>query len=117
MKIISGILILISVYIGISHGSRVFSKPTETYLQMMSQLGITNTTRILIGVWSIGAAILILFPKTFFLGNEIRAIQIVLMMALAIKAGNLKFALIEIPFLIMPLIMIYLEHPFKSQTI
>lgn len=65
LKIISAVLILFSVYIGISHGSRVFSKPTETYLDMMAKLGITDMVRIGIGVCSIAAAILILFPATF----------------------------------------------------
>lgn len=67
MKIISVIFILISLYIGISHGSRVFSKPTEADLEMMSSLGITNTVRAAIGIWSIVAALLLCFPKHFFL--------------------------------------------------
>jgi hypothetical protein len=116
-RIISSILMLISVYVGISHGSRVFSRPTPVYIEMMEALGITNAMRIAIGVWSIMAAVLILFPKTFFAGNMLRAVQIVLMMALALKAGNYKFALIEIPFLIMPLVLIYIGHPLKTQTI
>lgn len=115
MRVLSGILILVSLYVGISHGSRVFSKPSETYLQMMSSLGITNTMRVAIGVWAIAAALLILFPKTFFIGNTLRAVQLVLLMALALKAGNYKFALIEIPFLLLPLLMIYLGHPLKSE--
>jgi len=35
------------------------------------------------------------------------------MMTLALKAGNYKFALIEIPFLLIPLMLIYLRHPLK----
>ncbi len=113
-RIISGILILVSVYFGISHGSRVFSKPSEVYLQMMTSLGIGNSTRIIIGCWAIATALLILFPKTFFIGNVLRAVQIILMMALALKAGNYKIALIEMPFLLMPLLLIYLGYPIKG---
>jgi hypothetical protein len=35
-------------------------------------------------------------------------------MALSLRAGNIKMALIEIPFLILPLIMIWLKYPFKG---
>ena len=113
-KIISGLLILASLYIGISHGSRVFQKPTAEYTEMMTSLGITNSIRIIFGIVSILSVLLILFPKTFFVGNVTRAVLLVAMMALALKAGNYKFALIEIPFLFMPLALIYLGHPLKN---
>ena len=113
-RIISGLLILVSVYIGVSHGSRVFQKPSAEYLEMMTSLGITDTIRIMFGVCSILAAVLTLLPTTFFIGNVLRAMLLILMMALALKAGNYKFAVIEIPFLLMPLALIYLGHPFKN---
>ncbi|WP_343657834.1 hypothetical protein [Chryseobacterium sp.] len=115
-KIISGAILLVTVYFGVSHGSRVFQKPTQQYLEMMNSLGITNTLRVAIGVLSIGSALLILFPKTFFAGNVVRAMLLILIMALALKAGNYKFALIEIPFVMMPLLLIYLGHPLKNTT-
>lgn len=117
MKVLSGILILISVYFGISHGSRAFRKPSGAELQMVSSLGISDTMRIVIGVWAIASALLILFPKTFFLGNTLRALLLVAMMAFALKAGNYKFALIEIPFLLLPLLSIYLGHPFGNRDL
>ena len=116
MKILSGALILISLYLGISHGSRAWKKPSEEYIRMTSDLGITDGMRMVFGLWAITAAILILLPRTFFWGNALRAVQLVVMMALALKAGNYKFALIEVPFLIIPLLLIYLGHPFKGET-
>lgn len=113
-RIASGIILLVSVYISVSHGMRTFSKPTEEYMRMMSVLGISETMRVLIGVWSMVTALLILFPHTFFVGNILRAIQLLLMMAFALKAGNYRFALIEIPFLLMPLLLIYLGYPLKK---
>lgn len=116
MRILSGALILISLYLGIGHGSRAFRKPSEEYIHMMSVLGITDAMRMVFGLWAIIMAILVLFPKTFFLGNALRAVQLVAMMAFALKAGNYKFALIEVPFLIVPLLLIYLGHPFKAEA-
>jgi hypothetical protein len=115
MKVISGLLILISLYLGVSHGSRAFTKPSEEYIHMMSALGITDKARTVFGLWAITAAILILLLRTFFFGNALRAVQLVVMMAFALKAGNYRFALMEVPFLIMPLLLIYLGHPFEEQ--
>ncbi|QJD97341.1 hypothetical protein HH214_16440 [Mucilaginibacter robiniae] len=114
MKILSGLLIAISLYFGIVHGSRAFSKPSLAYAEMMSSLGIPDPVRFVFGIWAIVAALLILFPDTFFWGDTLRAIQIALMMALVLKAGNYKFAMIEIPFLLLPLLLIYMGHPFRS---
>lgn len=113
LKIVSGLLILVTVYFGVSHGSRAFNKPSAQYLEMMTSLGITDTIRTIISIWAMTSAVLILFPKTFFIGNFLRAVLLILLMALALKAGNYKFALIEIPFLMMPLVLIYLGHPIK----
>ncbi|UBM59564.1 hypothetical protein LAG90_02700 [Marinilongibacter aquaticus] len=113
-RIISAVLLLLTVYFGTSHGARAFQRPSAEYLKMMQAIGLNETMRILIGIWAIGSAVLILFPKTFFLGNVARAILLLLMMALALASGNYKFAMIEIPFLAMPLILIYLGHPFKN---
>lgn len=113
-QLISGILTLLTVYFGISHGARSFQQPSPEYLTMMNDLGITDSFRFAFGVWAILSAILILFPKTFFIGNLARAVMLVVMMGLALKAGNYKFALIEIPFLMMPLLLIYLGHPLKN---
>lgn len=104
----------VSLYIGISHGLRVFKTPTASYLEMMQTLGITNSMRIAFGITSIITVLLIVLPKTFFYGNMFRAIILLVLMCLALKAGNFKFALIEIPILAIPLVLIYLGHPLQQ---
>lgn len=81
---------------------------------MMADLGITETGRKAIAGLSLVLGLLVLFPQTFFVGNVLRAIMIVGTMALSLKAGNVKFALIEIPFLVLPLTLIYLDYPLKK---
>jgi len=115
MKIISGILILITVFLSFKHGWDGLTlevKPGEN--DMMGSLGINKTGILIISILSIAVGLLVLFPQTFFVGNLINAAIILLIMALALKTNNLKIALIEIPFLIMPLLMIWLGHPFKK---
>ena len=112
-KIVSSILMCTSLYIGISHGLRVFKSPTASYIEMMNTLGITNGIRLAFGITSIISVVLIVLPKTFFYGNLFRATILLILMCLALKAGNFKFALIEIPILAIPLVLIYLGHPLQ----
>lgn len=105
---------LINLYFGLNHGSRAFKKPTGPFLEIMNAMGMTENLRYLVGVFAILSAILTIFPSTFFLGNVLRSLLLLVLIALALNHGNYKFALIEIPFLLIPLLLIYLGHPFKS---
>ncbi|WP_228404772.1 hypothetical protein [Chryseobacterium wanjuense] len=80
----------------------------------MNELGINESFIPFFGVLAVAIGILLLIPRTFFLGNMLNAISILLIMALALRSGNYKMALIEIPFLVMPLLMIWLKYPFKN---
>lgn len=115
MKIISGALILITVFLSFRHGWAGITmnmKPEET--NMMKDLGIGRPVLTIISILTLLVGIMVLFPQTFFVANLINAAIILLIMALSLKAGNLRTALIEIPFLLMPLVMIWLGHPFKK---
>jgi len=112
-NIISLVLLLVSVYLAFSHGwgSINYKKHPET-LKMIGELGITETMMPVLGGITLLTGILLIFPRTFFLGNTLNAISIVIIMALAIRVGNFKMVLLEIPFLIMPLVLIWLKYPF-----
>lgn len=114
MKIISITLLLISAFLSLKHGWDAFQPANADQTKMMADLGITKTAMPFVGVFSILVGLMILFPQTFFLGNLLNAITIVLIMALSLQAGNVKMALIEIPFLAMPLILIGLKHPLNQ---
>jgi membrane-anchored protein YejM (alkaline phosphatase superfamily) len=115
MKIVSGVLILITVYLNAKHGwAGISNTMSPAEVKMMTDIGIEKNWFLPIGIVSFAVCLLVLFPQTFFIGNVINAMLIVLIMALALKAGVTKTALIEIPFFLMPLVMIYLGHPFKK---
>jgi hypothetical protein len=115
MKIISGILILITVFFSFKHGwSAVTSNLNPEESKMLTDLGFGKPLLVVIGVLTLAVGLLILFPQTFFIANLLNAAIILLILAFQVKAHNLKAAAIEIPFLLMPLVMIYLEHPFKK---
>jgi hypothetical protein len=112
-SIISLVLLLVSVFLAFKHGwdTLNYKKHPES-LKMMNELGITETMIPIFGGLTILIGILLIIPKTFFLGNMLNAISIVIIMALAVKSGNFKMVLMEIPFLIMPLVLIWLKYPF-----
>jgi len=115
MKIVSGVLIIITAILNFKHGwSGLLNKMSPAEISMMTEIGIGKEWFLPIGIVSIIIGLLVLFPQTFFIGNCINLALIVIIMVLALRAGVLKTALIEIPFLLMPLILIYLGHPLKK---
>ena len=114
MKIISGLLILITAFLSISHGwSGVSGNFKPEAAKMMADIGLTTPLLTAIGVLSLAVGVMVLIPQTFFLANLLNAFMILLIMAFALRSGVIKTFLIEIPFLLMPLALIWLGHPFK----
>lgn len=113
MKIIAIVLLLASAFLSLKHGWDAFQPANAEQAQMMSDLGIGKAAMPYFGVFSIVIGLMLFFPQTFVLGNILNAVTIVLIMALSLNAGNYKMALIEIPFLAMPLVLIWLKYPFK----
>jgi hypothetical protein len=114
-NIVSILLLIVSVSLSFKHAWDSFNyKNNPATFKMMANLGIGEPVIPFLGVLTIAVGILLLVPKTFFAGNVLNAMSIVLIMALALRAGDHKTALIEIPFLVMPLVMIWLKYPFKN---
>ena len=113
MKIIAILLLLISAGLSFKHGWDAFKLPSPEQAQMMSDLGVTQAFMPYFGVFSILLGIMLFIPQTFVLSNILNAVVIVLIMGLSLNAGNYKTALIEIPFLVMPMLMIWLKYPLK----
>jgi hypothetical protein len=114
-NIIALILLIISVAFSFKHGWDTFNyKNNPQSLKMLNVLGISESLVPWFGALTILIGILLMIPRTFFLGNVLNAMSILLIMALAIRAGQMKMVLIEIPFLILPLILIWLKYPFKQ---
>jgi hypothetical protein len=114
-KITASILILLTVYLNLKHGySGLFGKMTAAESTIMTALGFEAITLKAISIISVAVALLIIFPQTFFTANLINAASILLIITLALKTGNIKVVLTEIPYFLMPLILIWLGHPFKQ---
>jgi len=114
-NIISLLLLIVSVSLSFKHGWDTFHyKNNPESAKMMNDLGISKTAVPFFVFLTVAVGILLIIPQTFFLGNLLNAFSIVFIMALALRVENFTMALIEIPFLAMPLIMIWLKYPFKN---
>ncbi|NOW95345.1 DoxX family protein [Mucilaginibacter sp. SG564] len=110
IKIINSLLILFVVFMGFKQGWAMFSGKPEM-LAMFSKWRFNSQSLILLGTITMLSALLILFPRTFVFGNFLMAITILLIICLQLSTKNLKGAVIELPFLLMNLLIIYLQYP------
>lgn len=115
VKIINSLLILFVVFMGFKQGwAMVTGAP-----QMLDKFGkwhFSNKGLFLFGAITMLSALLILFPQTFVIGNILMAATILIIICLQLSEKNLKGAAIEVPFLLMNLLIIYLGYPLQNPT-
>ena len=112
MKNISGVLLLVSVFLSVRHGWAGVTqtlKPAEA--QLLAGLGFCKATLYAFSLYTLAATALLLFPHTFFLGNLLHAAGFLLLAALSLRTGNLRLAATELAILLLPLALIWLKHP------
>jgi hypothetical protein len=112
-KVINGVLILIAVFMGLKQGWSMYSGKEEM-LTLFSKWHFSKTSVMINGIVTIVSALLILHPKTFLWGNFLMAAGILLIICFHLLDKDLKGVAIELPFLLLNLIIIYLQHPLSK---
>lgn len=112
-KVISAALLLGAVFMGFKQGFAMASGKPEM-LDMFGKWGFGKTGVMVNGIITMLAAVLLLFPKTFVWGNFLMAAGILLIICFHLVDKDLKGVAIELPFLLLNLIIIYLQHPLKG---
>lgn len=77
-------------------------------------VGLTGVA--VLGALTLLGAVLVLFSATFLWGNFLTASTILLIMAEHAQDRNLKGIVIELPFLLLSLVLLYLHHPLTTTT-
>lgn len=113
LKILNSALILIAVFMGFKQGYAMLTGKPEM-LEMFNKWHFSKTAVMINGAVTIIAALLILFPKTFVWGNFLMAAGILMIICLHLLDKDLKGVAIEIPFLLLNLVIIYLQHPLSK---
>ncbi len=111
--IINSVLIAVAVFMGLKQGYAMFSGKPEM-IEMFSKWGFTKNGLMINGLVTMISALLILHPKTFVWGNFLMAAGILMIICFHLLDKDLKGVLIELPFLFLNLIIIYLQHPLKK---
>ncbi|MDP9959608.1 DoxX family protein [Chryseobacterium lathyri] len=114
LKIINSAFILIAVFMGLKQGYSMFSGKPEM-VEMFSKWNFNKTGLAITGAVTMLSALLILFPKTFVWGNFLMAAGILLIICFHLLDKDLKGVLIELPFLLLNLVIIYLQYPLKNE--
>jgi hypothetical protein len=112
-KILNSILIFVAVFMGLKQGYAMFSGKPEM-VEMFSKWNFNKTGVMLNGAVTMIAAVFILFPKTFLWGNFIMAAGILMIICLHLLVKDLKGMAIELPFILLNLAIIYLQHPLSK---
>ena len=115
LKIFNVILILFAVFMGFKQGGAMLMGKVEM-LELFGKWNIGKTGVMLIGIVTVFSSAMMLFPKTFVWGNFLMAAGILLIMAFHLSDKNLKGFLIELPFFLLSLIIIYLQHPLNETS-
>lgn len=113
LKIINSVLILFALYMGIKQGWAMFSGKSPM-LEMFSKWGMEKNSVMILGAITIIGALLVLFPRTFIAGNFITAAGILFIAAFHLGDKDLRGFAIELPFLALSLVIIYLQHPLSK---
>lgn len=111
-KIINSVLIVFAVFMGLKQGYAMFSGKAEM-LEMFGKWGFSKTGLMITGAITMLSAVLIIFPKTFVWGNFLMAAGILMIICFHLLDKDLKGVAIELPFLLLNLVVIYLQHPLK----
>lgn len=113
IKILNSILMIFAVFMGMKHGWGMLTAKPEM-LEMFGKWNFNKNAVVINGIITLLASVLILFPKTFVWGNFLMAAGILMIICLQLLHKDLNGAAIEIPFLLLNLVIIYLQHPLKA---
>lgn len=110
IRIINALLMLVAVAMGFKQGYAMATAKPEM-VTMFSKWNFDKTGLMINGIVTIIAAAMIIFPKTFIWGNFLMSAGILLIICFHLADGDVKGVLIELPFLFLNLVIIYLQHP------
>ena len=110
IKIFNSALIIFAIYMGCKQGWAMFSGD-DKMLDMFSKWNFSRSGVKIFGIITMISTLLILFPKTFIIGNFLMATTILLIICFHLSGKDLKGAAIELPFFILNLVIIYFQHP------
>jgi hypothetical protein len=117
IKIISGILILFSSFMGIRQGMKglnVKTGDTGPFVQLKEKLKFSDSTLKIFAALTMLSGVLLLAPQTFLFANILNISLFLFLIIRWFLIGDFKAGLSEAPFLLIPILLIFLKYPFTK---
>ncbi len=112
-KYLNIVLTIVAVFMGLKQGWAMVSGKPEM-LELFAKWNFSKSAVMVVGAITMFSAILIVIPKTFVWGNFLMAAGILMILCFQLFDKNLKGAALELPFLLLNLVIIYLQYPLKN---
>lgn len=110
LKVLNAALIIFAVFMGLKQGLAMIGQKPEM-ITLFSRWHFSKTAILINGIVTVLSALMILYPRTFLLGNFLMAASILMIICFSLYSKDLKGAAIEVPFFLLNLVIIYLQHP------
>jgi len=110
IKIVSAAAILFTAFMSIRHGIAGLRMNRDS-VKMLNDIGFSDKLVVPFSILTIISGIAVLIPRTFMFGCVLNAVLILVIMIFALFTRQFKTALIEVPFLAIPVMMIYMGYP------
>lgn len=106
-------LIVFAAFIGVKQGL-LMMEPRQEVLEMFVKWGLDKAEMNALGTLTLVSGLLIMIPKTFFAGNLLMASVILIIICFQLQQKDLKGFAIELPFFLLNLVLLYLQHPIND---
>lgn len=106
-------LIVFAAFMGVKQGL-LMMEPRQEVLEMFVKWGLDKAEMNALGTLTLVSGLLIMIPKTFFAGNLLMASVILIIICFQLQQKDLKGFAIELPFLLLNLVLLYLQHPIND---
>lgn len=113
LKLLNTLFILFALFMGVKQGWAMLSGKPEM-VAMFGKWNFGKTGLMLMGIVTLAGGLLLLHPKTFVWGNYLTAAGILLIIVLHLNDQDLRGVMVELPFLLLSLVILYLQYPFLS---
>ena len=106
-------LIVFASFMGVKQGL-LMMEPRQEVLEMFVKWGLDKAEMNALGTLTLVSGLLIMIPKTFFAGNLLMASVILIIICFQLQQRDLKGFAIELPFFLLNLVLLYLQHPIND---
>ncbi|TWJ04677.1 hypothetical protein JN11_00397 [Mucilaginibacter frigoritolerans] len=113
IKIITCLIMFFVIFMGFKQGVALVGGKPES-VAIFEKANLNPFWQMLFGAFTMAGAIFILHPQLYKSGNIIMAVSILIIIYLQLSFKEIKSAIIELPFLFLNLLLIYLQYPLAN---